>query len=184
MNVFSLIKDKLKHNIPDEELIAKAQVIANEVGLDLNQLYNQEENTYDEANVKFIAEEIDKVQESAITLNTGNVAVETTNKKPKKASIKPESNNTGSANDSIQKLIPVVKELRKTIADQTDAMKDAVRQKVQEEKDSTVEELLQLTNNLQADIVSELTEKLRKGSDDTRAFLSEFETVFDEAWGD
>lgn len=184
MNVFSLIREKLKYDIPDEELITKAQSIANEVGLDLNQLYNPKENTYDEANVKFIAEEIDKLQESAIILNTSNVALETANKKSKKPSIKPESNNTGSANDSIQKLIPVVKELRKTIADQTDAMKDAVKRKVREEKDSTVEELLQLTNNLQSDIVSELTEKLRKGLDNNQAFLVELESAFNEAWGD
>lgn len=184
MNVFSLIREKLKHNIPDEELIAKAQNIANEVGLDLDRLYNPKENTYDDANVKFIAEEIDKLQESAITLNASNVALETTNKKPKKLSTKLESSNTGSANESIQKLIPVVTELRETIADQATAMKHAVRKKVEKERDSVVQELIELTNNLPSDIVRQFTEKLKEGSDDTRAFLSEFETAFDEAWGD
>lgn len=183
MNVFSLIREKLKHNIPDEELIAKSQIIANEVGLDLNQLYNQEENTYDEANVKFIAEEINKLQESAITLNTSNVTLGATNKKSKKTLSKPESGSNESANDSIQKLIPVVTELRETIADQATAMKHAVRKKVEKERDLVVQELIELTNNLPSDIVRQFTEKLKEGSDETRAFLSEFETAFDKAWG-
>lgn len=192
MSVFNEIRKSLKHDIPEEELIAKAQAIASEVGINLDQLHDSTANTYNQGNIDFIAEEIDKLQESAITLNTSDTALKTTNKKSKKSLvesessstlIEPKSSSTGSANDSIQKLIPVVKELRKTIADQTDAMKDAVKRKVQEEKDSTVEELLQLTNNLQSDIVSELTEKLRKGSDNNQAFLVELESAFKEAWG-
>lgn len=192
MSVFNEIRKSLKHDIPEEELIAKAQVIASEVGINLDQLHDSTANTYNQGNIDFIAEEIDKLQESAITLSTSDTALKTTNKKSKKSLvesessstlIEPKSSSTGSANDSIQKLIPVVKELRKTIADQTDAMKDAVKRKVQEEKDSTVEELLQLTNNLQSDIVSELTEKLRKGSDNNQAFLVELESAFKEAWG-
>lgn len=192
MSVFNEIRKSLKHDIPEEELIAKAQAIASEVGINLDQLHDSTANTYNQGNIDFIAEEIDKLQESAITLNTSDTALKTTNKKSKKSLvesessstlIEPKSSSTGSANDSIQKLIPVVKELRKTIADQTDAMKNAVKRKVQEEKDSTVEELLQLTNNLQSDIVSELTEKLRKGSDNNQAFLVELESAFKEAWG-
>lgn len=171
MSVFNEIRKSLKHDIPEEELVAKAQAIASEVGINLDQLHDSTANTYNQGNVDFIAEEIDKLQESAITLNTSNTALKTTNKKSKKSLVEPESNNTlvepelsntKSADNSIQELIPVVKELRKTIANKTNAMKEAVRQKVKEEKDATVEELLQLTNNLQSDIVSELTEKLRK----------------------
>ena len=192
MSVFNEIRKSLKHDISEEELVSKAQAIASEVGINLDQLHDSTANTYNQGNIDFIAEEIDKLQESAITLSTSDTALKTTNKKSKKslvesesssALIEPKSSSTGSANDSIQKLIPVVKELRKTIADQTDAMKNAVKQKVQEEKDSTVEELLQLTNNLQSDIVSELTEKLRKGSDNNQAFLVELESAFKEAWG-
>lgn len=192
MSVFNEIRKSLKHDISEEELVSKAQAIASEVGINLDQLHDSTANTYNQGNIDFIAEEIDKLQESAITLSTSDTALKTTNKKSKKSLaasepsgtlVEPESSNTGSANDSIQKLIPVVKELRKTIADQTDAMKDAVKRKVQEEKDSTVEELLQLTNNLQSDIVSELTEKLRKGSDNNQAFLVELESAFKEAWG-
>lgn len=196
MSVFNEIRKSLKHDISEEELVAKAQTIAGQVGINLDQLHDSITDTYNQANIDFIAEEIDKLQESAITLSTSDITLKTTNKKSKKSLVESESSNTSvesepssteSADNSIQKLIPSVKELRKTIADQTDAMKDAVRRKLKEEKDATVKELLQLTNSLQSDIVSELTEELRKGSKDNQAFLTELESAiesaFKEAWG-
>ena len=63
MNVFDLIKLYLNNPISDEQLIAKAQSIANEVGVDLAAIYNAGTNTFDEATVQFIAQEITNTQQ-------------------------------------------------------------------------------------------------------------------------
>jgi hypothetical protein len=63
MNVFDLIKQYLKNPISDEQLAVKAQSIANEVGFDLADIYNADTNTFDEATVQFIAQEITNTQQ-------------------------------------------------------------------------------------------------------------------------
>ena len=191
MNVFDLIKQYLKNAISDEQLAAKAQSIANEVGVDLAAIYNAEANTFDEATAKFIAEEVDK-QVSSIALAVTNEVTEITTpvvsgKKSKKLSTnddKSEFANGQSADDSIQRLIPVIKNLRSTISERTTAMKDIVRQKVIDEKSLVVTELLDLTNEIEPMIVEEFTEKLKVRSQDTKMFLKRFETAIDEAWSD
>jgi len=63
MNVFDLIKQYLKNPISDEQLAVKAQSIANEVGIDLSAIYKADTNTFDEATVQFIAQEITNTQQ-------------------------------------------------------------------------------------------------------------------------
>ena len=58
MNVFDLIKQYLKNPISDEQLAVKVQSIADEAGFDLAAIYNADTNTFDEATVKFISQEI------------------------------------------------------------------------------------------------------------------------------
>jgi hypothetical protein len=63
MNVFDLIKQYLKNPISDEQLAVKVQSIADEVGFDLAAIYNADTNTFDEATVQFIAQEITNTQQ-------------------------------------------------------------------------------------------------------------------------
>ncbi len=63
MNVFDLIKQYLKNPISDEQLAVKVQSIADEVGVDLAAIYNADTNTFDEATVQFIAQEITNTQQ-------------------------------------------------------------------------------------------------------------------------
>jgi hypothetical protein len=63
MNVFDLIKQYLKNPISDEQLAVKVQSIADEVGFDLADIYNADTNTFDEATVQFIAQEITNTQQ-------------------------------------------------------------------------------------------------------------------------
>jgi len=63
MNVFDLIKQYLKNPISDEHLAVKVQSIADEVGVDLADIYNADTNTFDEATVQFIAQEITNTQQ-------------------------------------------------------------------------------------------------------------------------
>jgi division protein CdvB (Snf7/Vps24/ESCRT-III family) len=63
MNVFDLIKQYLKNPISDEQLAVKVQSIADEVGVDLAAIYNADTNTFDEATVLFIAQEITNTQQ-------------------------------------------------------------------------------------------------------------------------
>lgn len=188
MSVFDLIKPYLKNGISDEQLAAKAESIANEVGINLASIYNEEANTFDEATAKFIAEEVDKQVSSialAVTSEVTEITTPAVSKKSRKLSTngdKSEFANGQSADESIQRLIPVIKNLRSTISERTTAMKDIVRQKVIDEKSLAVTELLDLTNEIEPMIVEEFTEKLKVRSQDTKTFLDRFEAAIDEAW--
>ncbi len=63
MSVFDLIKQYLKNPISDEQLVVKAQSIANEAGINLAAIYNEEANTFDEVTAQFIAQEITNTQQ-------------------------------------------------------------------------------------------------------------------------
>jgi len=190
MNVFDLIKQYLKNPISDEQLAVKAESIANEVGINLASIYNAENNTFDEATSRFIAEEVDK-QVSSIALAVTSEATEITTpavsgKKSKKLSTNDDKSefptNGQSVDESIQILIPVIKKLRSTISERTTAIKDVVRQKVIQEKSLAVTELIDLTNEIEPMIVEEFTEKLKGRAKDTKTFLKRFEEAIDEAW--
>ena len=180
MNVFDVIRTYLTQDISDEELEARAIAIANEVELDLNSIYDSESKTFDEPNVKFIAEEIDK-QTGSIALIPNSNSIDLVTEKPKKKSQNARNKNPG--HDSVEELKPVIRQLGQTISSRVTTMKNIVAKKVEEKEDLIVNELVGITNGMESNIVEKFTTELKKRSEENKNFLKEFESAFDEAWG-
>ena len=180
MNVFDIIKGYLTQDISDEELEAKAIAIANEVGLDLTSIYDPESETFNEPNVQFIAEEIDK-QSGSIALIPNSNSIDLVTEKPGKKARNTKNKSTG--HDSVEELKPVIRELGQTISLRATTMKNIVARKVEEKKNLIVDDLVGLTNNMESDIVEKFTTELKKRSEENKNFLKEFESAFNEAWG-
>jgi hypothetical protein len=180
MSVFDIIRTYLTQDISDEQLEARAIAIANEVGLDLNSIYNSESNTFDEPNIRFIAEEIDK-QAGSIALIPNSNSNDLVTEKPGKKAQNARNKNTG--NDSIEELKPVIRQLGQTISSRATTMKNIVARKVEEKENLIVDDLVGLTNDMESNIVEKFTTELKKRSEENKNFLKEFESAFDEAWG-
>jgi hypothetical protein len=180
MNVFDIIKGYLTQDISDEELEAKATAIAHQVGLDLGSIYDPESETFNEPNAQFIAEEIDK-QSGSMTLIPGSSSIDLVAQKPKKKAQNTKNKNTG--HNPIEDLKPVIRQLGQTISSRATTMKNIVAKKVEEKEDSIVDDLVGLTNNMESNIVEKFTTELKKRSEENKNFLKEFESAFDEVWG-
>jgi hypothetical protein len=180
MSVFDIIRTYLTQDISDEQLEARAIAIANEVGLDLDSIYNSESNTFDEPNIRFIAEEIDK-QAGSIALIPNSNSIDLVTEKPGKKSQNARNKNTG--HDSIEELKPVIRQLGQTISSRATTMKNIVARKVEEKENLIVDDLVGLTNDMESNIVEKFTTELKKRSEENKNFLKEFESAFDEAWG-
>jgi len=180
MNVFNIIRNYVTQDISDEELEAKATAIANEVELDLNSIYDSESKTFDEPNVKFIAEEIDK-RSGSIALIPGGSSIDLVTQKPGKKAQNTKNKNTG--HNPIGDLKPVIMQLNQAISLRATTMKDIVAKKVEEKEDSIVDDLVGITNGMESNIVEKFTTELKKRSEENKNFLQEFESAFDEVWG-
>ena len=180
MSVFDIIRTYLTQDISDEQLEARAIAIANEVGLDLTSIYDPESNTFDEPNIRFIAEEIDK-QSGSIALIPNSNSIDLVTEKPGKKAQNVRNKNTG--HDSIEELKPVIRQLGQTISSRATTMKNIVARKVEEKENLIVDDLVGLTNDMESNIVEKFTTELKKRSEENKNFLKEFESAFDEAWG-
>lgn len=180
MNVFDIIKNYLTQDISDEELETRAIAIANEVGLDLTSIYDPESETFNEPNVQFIAEEIDK-QAGSIALIPNSNSIDLVTEKPGKKAQNTRNKNTG--HDSIEELKPVIRQLGQTISSRATTTRNIVAKKVEEKENLIVDDLVRLTNDMESNIVEKFTTELKKRSEENKNFLKEFESAFDEAWG-
>jgi hypothetical protein len=175
MTVIEYIRQylKIRISISDDVLWAEIQAIAQQLGIDLNNI--------DEAYAQLIAEEIDK-NVSSLSVAETDQAIAATGKNGKKSKKDAPTSPAITDSDPIERLKPVVRGLHSTISAQTGAMKDIVRRKVEEKEDLVVDELLELTNGMNANIVHKFTRKLEARAKETESFLAEFEGVFDEAF--
>lgn len=180
MSVFNVIRTYLTQDISDEQLEARAIAIANEVGLDLTSIYDSESNTFDEPNIRFIAEEIDK-QSGSIALIPNSNSIDLVTEKPKKKSQNTKNKSTG--HNPIEELKPVIRQLEQTISSRATTMKSIVAKKVEQKENLIVDDLVGLTNNMESSIVEKFTTELKKRSEENKNFLKEFESAFDEVWG-
>ena len=180
MSIFNIIRTYLTQDISDEQLEARAIAIANEVGLDLNSIYDPESNTFDEPNIRFIAEEIDK-QAGSIALIPNSNSIDLVTEKPGKKTQNTKNKSTG--RNPIEELKPVIRQLNQTISSQATTMKGIVAKKVKEKEDLIVDELVGITDGMESNIVEKFTAELKKRSEENKNFLEEFESAFDEAWG-
>ena len=173
MTVADLVKSFMKSEMSVEQVWEKTQTICGQYGIDPAAL--------DDANAQFVAGEIDK-ENSGLAVGGGSgqlaVADQAGDKRKKK-----KSDSTANNSDPIERLIPVIKDLHTTVSTQTGAMKDIVRRKVEEKKNSAVEELLALTDGINEEILLDFTKGLEARSQETKSFLDRFEGAFDEAWG-
>jgi hypothetical protein len=180
MSVFDIIRTYLTQDISDEQLEARAIAIAHEVELDLTSIYDPESETFNEPNVKFIAEEIDK-QSGSIALIPNSNSIDLVTEKPGKKTRNTKNKSTG--HNPVEDLKPVIIQLNQTISSRATTMKNIVARKVEEKENSIVDDLVRITNGMESNIVGKFTAELKKRSEENKNFLEEFESAFDEAWG-
>jgi hypothetical protein len=177
MTVADLVKSFMESEMSVETVWEKTQAICAQYGID--------PATLDDANAEFVAKEIDRENAGlAVIEDSGQLATTvTTEENSSKKKKKNVPTNTSANSDPIERLIPVIRDLHSTVSAQTGAMKDIVRGKVQQKKNSVVEELLSLTDSINEEILLDFTKGLEERAQATQSFLERFKGAFDEAWG-
>lgn len=181
MTIFDLIKQYIKIPISDDELESKSRTIASDLSLNLDDLYNPEANTFDEATVKFLAEEIDK--NSAIL--TVPEVVKSELAEVTKTSKKNNKKNTPSAiNQNIESLKPAVINLKTAVAGEADAMLQVFDEKSAQVENAVTARIMNRCKQINPNIISKVSAELQEYTNESASFRTEIGSIFDQAFAD
>jgi tRNA A-37 threonylcarbamoyl transferase component Bud32 len=182
MNVFDLIKQYLKNAISDEQLAAKAQSIANEVGINLAAIYNAEANTFDEATARFIAEEVDKANNLPAVINNDTQLATT---EPKKKGKKSEINNTNTPNaNGVEALRPAVQSLKTAVESETKEIIQVFDSNCGRVESAVTAKIMERCQQINPNIIAKVSSELEGYTDQSASFRQQIGSIFDEAFED
>ncbi len=182
MNVFDLIKQYLTNPISDEQLIAKAQSIANEVGIDLNSLFDSVANTYDKATVEFIANEVDKANNLPAVVNNDTQLATT---EPKKKGKKSEISNTNAPNtNGVEALRPAVQNLKTAVESETKEIIQVFDSHCGRVESAVTAKIMQRCQQINPNIIAKVSSELEGYTNQSASFRQQIGSIFDEAFED
>jgi hypothetical protein len=182
MNVFDLIKPLLKNPISDEQLIAKAQSIANEVGIDLNSLFDSVAKTYDKATVEFIANEVDKANNLPAVVNNDTQLATT---EPKKKGKKSEISNTNMPNaNGVEALRPAVQNLKTAVESETKEIIQVFDSNCGRVESAVTAKIMQRCQQINPNIIAKVSSELEGYTNQSASFRQQIGSIFDEAFED
>ncbi len=182
MNVFDLIKQYLTNPISDEQLIAKAQSIANEVGIDLNSLFDSVANTYDKATVEFIANEVDKANNLPAVVNNDTQLATT---EPKKKGKKSEISNTNAPNtNGVEALRPAVQNLKTAVESETKEIIQVFDSNCGRVESAVTAKIMQRCQQINPNIIAKVSSELEGYTNQSASFRQQIGSIFDEAFED
>ena len=183
MSVFDLIKPYLRNPISDEQLAAKAQSIAGEVGINLDTIYNPEANTFDEATAKFIAEEVDKANNLPAVVNSNDTQLATT--EPKKKGKKSEISNTNTPNTiGVETLRPAVQNLKTAVESETKEIIQVFDNNCGKVENAVTAKIMQRCQQINPNIIAKVSSELEGYTNQSATFRQQIGSIFDEAFSD
>lgn len=182
MSVFDLIKPLLKNPISDEQLVAKAQSIANEVGINLDSLFDSVANTYDKATVEFIANEVDKANNLPV-VNNNDAQLATT--EPKKKGKKSEISSTSTPNTiGVETLRPAVQNLKTAVESETKEIIQVFDSNCGKVESAVTAKIMQRCQQINPNIIAKVSSELEGYTNQSASFRQEIGSIFDEAFSD
>ena len=182
MNVFDLIKQYLKNPISDEQLAVKAESIANEVGIDLNSLFDSVANTYDKATVEFIANEVDKANNLPAVINNDTQLATT---EPKKKGKKSEISNTNMPNaNGVEALRPAVQNLKTAVESETKEIIQVFDSNCGRVESAVTAKIMQRCQQINPNIIAKVSSELEGYTNQSASFRQQIGSIFDEAFED
>lgn len=182
MSVFDLIKPYLKNGISDEQLAAKAESIANEVGINLASIYNEETNTFDEATARFIAEEVDKSNNLPAVINNDTQLATT---EPKKKGKKSEISNTNTLNtNGVEALRPAVQNLKAAVESETKEIIQVFDSNCGRVESAVTAKIMQRCQQINPNIIAKVSSELEGYTNQSASFRQQIGSIFDEAFED
>lgn len=182
MSVFDLIKPYLKNPISDEQLAAKTQSIASEVGINLDTIYNPAANTFDEATVKFIAEEVDKANNLPAVVNNDTQLATT---EPKKKGKKSEISNTNTPNTiGVETLRPAVQNLKVAVESETKEIIQVFDSNCGKVENAVTAKIMQRCQQINPNIIAKVSSELEGYTNQSASFRQQIGSIFDEAFSD
>lgn len=183
MSVFDLIKPLLKNPISDEQLVAKAQSIANEVGINLDSLFDSVANTYDKATVEFIANEVDKANNLPAVISNNDTQLATT--EPKKKGKKSEISNTNTPSTiGVETLRPAVQNLKVAVESETKEIIQVFDSNCGKVENAVTAKIMQRCQQINPNIIAKVSSELEGYTNQSASFRQQIGSIFDEAFSD